>query len=149
MLFVKWHMKNKTIILLSLLCTCITSLRAQQDQVRKYLDKAIELIDQRDYENGVVICTYAIKADSTLSDAFYLRGLCFNKIGNQQAALRDLDFSLKLNPAQSEVFLLRSKVHQSLGNIKQSLSDINKARSLDPVGTTVHFARRFFKSILP
>lgn len=124
-------------------------LMAQQDQTVRYLNKAVELIDRQDYETAAVMCTYAIKADSTISDSFYLRGLCFNKIGNQTAALRDLDLAIKLNPKVSEAFLLRSKVHQSLGNVKLSMSDLNKAKNLDPVGTTIYLARKFFSSILP
>lgn len=139
------------VLLLSFLLVMLgsVSLKAQQDQTVRYLNKAVELIDQLDYETAAVMCTYAIKSDSSFSDSFYLRGLCFNKIGNQSAALRDLDYAIRLNPKISEAFLLRSKVHQSLGNLKLSVSDLNKAKNLDPVGTTVYLARKFFSSILP
>ncbi|MDD2965220.1 MAG: hypothetical protein PHU33_14825 [Bacteroidales bacterium] len=142
-------MKLRVVILFLLVFVSAVVAHAQQDQTSKYLDKALQFIEKKEFETALVMCTYAVKSDSASCEAFYTRALCFNKMGNQAAALRDVDHALSLNSRLPEAYLLRSRVNQSLGNIRQSVADLNKARSLDPVGTTVHLARRFFRSILP
>lgn len=142
-------MKVRNFFLLWLVFAGILAAQGQAVQTDKYLDKAHDLIAENDYETALVMCTYAVKSDSASCEAFYTRALCFNKMGNQAAALRDVDHAIRLNSRIPEAYLLRSRVNQSLGNLRQSVADLNKARSLDPVGTTVYLARRFFRSILP
>ena len=120
------------------------SLMAQRDQTGAYIAKALNRMDDQKYLDATLICSYAIKQDSSNADIWYVRALGYYNLGNNKAAYSDLTESLKRNSRNENAWLLRSQINRKFGNVKEALNDFNEARKLNPGAAFAFFARKTF-----
>jgi tetratricopeptide (TPR) repeat protein len=59
----------------------------------------INFVYKLDYNQGIKHFTDAIGSDPKYTEAFYMRGLCYEKLGNIPAAEGDFKMALQFNPA--------------------------------------------------
>lgn len=64
------------------------------------------------------------------ADALYYRALCYDKLNQNEKALRDLNAAIKKAPARSEYYTARAKVFRRLGCEKQSKLDDKQSHLL-------------------
>jgi tetratricopeptide (TPR) repeat protein len=133
--------KTKILTLLFFMGLFSMSLMAQRDQSVAYLSKALNRMDEQKYLDATLICSYAIKQDSSNAEIWYVRALGFYNLGNSKAAYADLTQSLKRNSRNENAWLLRSQINRKFGNMKEALSDFNEARKLNPGAAFAFFAR--------
>jgi tetratricopeptide (TPR) repeat protein len=59
-----------------------------------------------------------------LTRAYTLRARCYNLLGNNEQAIRDLDKAIELSPADGDIYYLRSFMHEIMGHAQLSVADL-------------------------
>ena len=111
--------------------------------------QALQAIENEQYIESVIYCTYAIKTDSIHVDAWYLRSYSYYYGGNAAKALSDINTALALNSQNARFWLLRAQINYALKNFGDAWRDFRKARKLDPKLSIFFVTNSLFSPILP
>ncbi|MBC7967625.1 MAG: tetratricopeptide repeat protein, partial [Fuerstia sp.] len=73
-----------------------------------------------------------ISRDRTNATAWMQRGLCYNRSGDTDRALADLNIACRLQPDNFQPWLERGRILRSLNRLDDAISDLSKAVELAP-----------------
>lgn len=119
------------------------------NQMAYYIRQAARAIEEQQFVESVIFCTYAIRADSLHADAWYLRGYSYHCCGSPTKALSDINTAISLNSENAGYWLLRAKINYALNNFMEAWRDFRRARKLDPLMSTLAITGSIFSPILP
>ncbi|KAH3756642.1 DnaJ subfamily C protein [Pelomyxa schiedti] len=83
----------------------------------------------RAYSDALALDPDCISINSVL---YANRAQAYSKIGNNEAALSDLDSALSLDPNYLKAYLRRAAVHTELEHFQDAVYDLEKAKQMDP-----------------
>jgi len=113
----------------------------------EYLEKAIILQKENDLETSLLMCSKAIEADTSLTNAYFLRGYVNYLLENYKDAISDFTTAVNQKPDYFDAIYYRGKARQANGDFIGAMRDYNQSRELNPVQTTFMIARGLFTSI--
>jgi serine/threonine protein kinase/Tfp pilus assembly protein PilF len=114
---------------------------------KKAVDFKVQAVNHqkdRHFTEAIAAFNRAIEFDPELSDAFYLRGLCYLKIGNFIPGILDFSRALELDPSYADQFY--NKVYQVnyVVDLKRVMDELHKIVEERPNVSYVIFLRGFF-----
>jgi tetratricopeptide (TPR) repeat protein len=68
-----------------------------------------------------------VRSNNESADAYYYRGLCFEKMKHYTEALNDLNAAIKIAPKRPKYYEARSRTLKATGKTKLALSDVKQA----------------------
>jgi tetratricopeptide (TPR) repeat protein len=83
----------------------------------------------------------AIRLDPKNELAYYNRGLAYNKKGEHDRAIADLDEAIRLNPQDAEPYVGRGEAYASKDELDRAIADLDEAIRLNPKFATAYNAR--------
>lgn len=101
------------------------ALEKDPEHARTYAGLALAVCDEHDRENFypgglsdsiLRLTRFALTYDENLGEAYYVRGLCYLKLGEVEKALNNLNRALVINPVDFRAYRLRSYVYIHLLN---------------------------------
>ena len=122
---------------------------AETNQMGYYIRQAARAIEEQQFVESVIFCTYAIKTDSLHADAWYLRSYSYYCCGTPAKALSDIKTAISLNSENAAYWLLRAKINYALHHFIEAWRDFRRARQLDPLMSTLTITGSIFSPILP
>jgi tetratricopeptide (TPR) repeat protein len=84
----------------------------------------------QDYAEALQDASQAIRLDSSLFEAHFVRAAAYQATRRVRDALDDLNEAIRLRPESGEAYALRSVVRRNLGDVDGAKSDADKAREL-------------------
>jgi tetratricopeptide (TPR) repeat protein len=106
-----------------------------------YYNQARNQISQEQYSDAIKTLNELIRADSKMSEAWFLRGLAKYSLNDMHGALADFSQAIQHNPVSSQAFLYRGIVLGRLSKYSQALSDFEMAIDLRPNWVDGYFSR--------
>jgi tetratricopeptide (TPR) repeat protein len=104
----------------------------------RYLDRVIEMGDGPG----------RVTVSGAPSDAYKIRGMAYNGLGQYQRALSDLNQAVRLAPEDIEAYLNRGVSFFNSGDHLRAMADFNSAAALDPSNAIPLVFRGVARSIL-
>lgn len=97
---------------------------------------AVELFEQGfssgDSAERIRLFTEAIRLNPDYPDAFMIRALARQHIGDLKGALEDYNEAVRLTPGSAEAFDFRGITRAALGDLNGAMDDFNEAIRIDP-----------------
>lgn len=121
---------------------------SNESQIGYYIKQAARAIEEEQFIESIIFCSYAIKEDSLHADAWYLRGYGYYCCGTPAKALTDIKTAININGENASYWLLKAKINYAMHNYWEALRDFRVARKLDPLMTTLTLTS-IFSPILP
>jgi len=85
-----------------------------------------------DYYKAILDYNVVIKLNPNYNPkAFWRRGVCFDRIGSTEAAIKDFTNCLRLMPRYGRVYFLRAQAYAKLGDIENAKKDLRSAVECD------------------
>jgi tetratricopeptide (TPR) repeat protein len=98
-------------------------------------NRALKLLQERDYAGAVTAFSKAIESDPGNPDAFNNRGVAYTNQKNYEAALADFTRSLELGPSAA-AYSNRAGIYFDQKKIEAALADFSEAVKLKPSAET-------------
>lgn len=136
----------RIVIIVFFLLLMTGSLQAQNTAV-EYINKAIYLQKEKDFETSVLACDKAIELEPGLADAWFLRGYNNYLLEKYKEAVTDFTIAIELKPDYVDAIYYRARAKQANGNYLGALKDYNQSREVDGLQTTIVIARSLFGSV--
>lgn len=95
-----------------------------------------------DPEKYLALAQEIVRTDPDNAQGYYCRYQAYDRLGNSELALADLNRVLTLQP-HSVVYDARARVLCALGRYRDALDDYNRAEALDPEGWRGAFGHLF------
>lgn len=115
--------------------TLMDDIIAKNDEVpylyRAYGIRGLQKINNGNIPDGINDFTKAIEIYPADGKTYVNRALAYSRIGNNAAAVTDLDTAAIRNPKQPEIFSYRSIILYQIGKQDQAWIDCNKCLELD------------------
>ena len=73
-----------------------------------------------------------LKSDADKANAYYLRGIAYNKKGEYDRAIADYNQAIKLNPDDATAYTNRGGAYNEKGEYDRAIADLNRAIELNP-----------------
>lgn len=131
--------KFKWIALLALLTINFTGLAQLNKQY--FYNLARNQIYQNQFTQSIQTLNTLIKVDSTIADAWFLRGLAKYNLNDFHGALADLTKAINHNPVFSQAYLYRGVVYNRFSRYNQALADFEIAIDLRPNSAEGYYSR--------
>ena len=93
------------------------------------------------YTQAIESFNLLARLDTTLYEAFLLRGIAKYNLGDFVGAQVDFDRSLRLNPNFTQAYHYRAITFSRMGKYEEALSDLKEAVGLRPSYTGLYFSR--------
>ncbi len=90
------------------------------------------LIDSKNHNEVIEVCTQIIQLDPNNAKVFYNRGNAYTGLKQFEKAIQDYNEAIKLNSEFAEAFNNRGNAYTSLKQFEKAIQDYNKAIELDP-----------------
>ncbi len=121
-------MKKVIILLWIFLVPLWVAAQSAQDY---YKAAMIKLVSNR-YEEAVSDFNRAIKADAKMIDAYFNRGIAYEKLGRLDDAVRDYTKVIKLDAGMNEAYINRGLLYRKQKKYALAIKDFDKAIELRP-----------------
>lgn len=135
------------IIFIFLLLVATVSCKEKQESVQDLVNKGVDLVDQKKFEEGIALYSKAIKQNPKVQLAYYNRGIAYTEIKEYNKAVADFDKILQLknnlvkmidsdfNPSAEgqgqvdygNVFYQRAVVKSYMDSLQSSFNDFQRA----------------------
>ena len=83
--------------------------------------------DSGKYEQAVGELSNAIHLNTTDLDAYFFRGLAYDKLGQHRRAIKDFDKIIELDAGNNFAYVNRGVVYGKLGRHRKAIQDLDKA----------------------
>jgi tetratricopeptide (TPR) repeat protein len=105
-------------------------LRGAQNEAAAHIQRAEEAYAAGDYNQAISEYTQAIVFQSDSAEAFFGRGLAYNRRRNYRQAISDLTRAIRLRPDYAAAYHHRGTAYGYVGEDRKSTMDLRKARNL-------------------
>ena len=114
-------------LMIALLSTAATANPAQ-----RAFDRGNESFGHGDYPAAIRHFSMALQLDPSMGDAWFLRSLVHNQMGNTAREIADLSECLRIAPNYAEAYGNRGAAYARLGRFSAALADLSFAVGLSP-----------------
>lgn len=133
---------NYKIFSLFIICfLAILSVANAQLNKQFFYNQARNYISQDQYTEAINSLNTLIKADSTIAEAWFLRGLAKYNLNDLHGAQADFSKAIRHNPVFSQAYLYRGVVLSRFSRFTQAQSDFDMAIDLRPNSPDGYFSR--------
>lgn len=122
-------MKIKTFIVLSLM---FFSGFAYSQTAKEYYSMGMIKMLEGDYTASIDGFTKAIKKDKNYVDAYFNRGICFEKLKKYQEAINDYSVVVKLKPSMYQAFNNRGLLYFRTDKYEKAVADFSTSIRINP-----------------
>jgi tetratricopeptide (TPR) repeat protein len=105
-------------------------LRGAQNEAAAHIQRAEEAYAAGDYNQAISEYTQAIVFQPDSAEAFFGRGLAYNRRRNYRQAISDLTRAIRLRPDYAAAYHHRGTAYGYVGEDRKSTMDLRKARNL-------------------
>ncbi len=99
----------------------LTNLSDSQIISKAYCSKAVELANQGKFNDALKNCNISLNLDSNEIKAHYVKGFCYNKLGDYNEANKYFNDALKLNP-QVDIYFSKASNHEDMLENEKAIS---------------------------
>lgn len=100
------------------------------DTIENLLVEGMERGIRGNYQGAIHIFTEIIKIDPQEIEAYYNRGIAYEKLNENQKAIADFNAVTNLNPNYGEAYVSRSQIYLKLSQKEAAILDLERALSL-------------------
>ena len=100
------------------------------EYTQNLLNEQAKLAKTVDCLREIETCSQTIRSNPSHATAYYNRGLSYERLGEQEAAIGDYSEAIRLNPNYAEAYNSRGLAHTDLGNKKGAVNDLRTAAKL-------------------
>jgi Flp pilus assembly protein TadD len=100
------------------------------DQIENLLVDGMEKGIKGDYNGALAVFSRIISLDPQAIEAYYNRGIAYERIGRNRNAIADFNKVIDLNSNYAEAYLERGKIYLKLGQKQKAISDYQTALTL-------------------
>ncbi|KFF41250.1 MAG: tetratricopeptide repeat protein [Candidatus Atelocyanobacterium thalassa isolate SIO64986] len=94
------------------------------------LIKGMEKGIQGDYQKAIIDFTKVIRLSPYDIEAYYNRGIAYEKINYNISAIADFDKAIRLNSNMVDIYIARANVSYKLGHLREAITDLKTAKIL-------------------
>ncbi len=125
------NVKTISLFFFFILATCNFTSKAQFNKPYFFF-RGEELISKGNYKEAIPVLNTLIGADSTIHEAWFLRGVARYYQGDLPGAQNDFNKCLSLNPLFSQAYQYNAMLYQQTGQNDEAIESIRKAIELRP-----------------
>lgn len=162
----KRYNKIKLIYIILVVLFALTNSCLNGNKAERYMDKGIELLEKKDFEESIKYLEYSIlilnkdlnklkekklpseelkekirQKEYTLAKSFYYRGKAYKQKGNNEEAIKDFSVSVSLRNDFADAYVERGISFYELGFSKKALENLSIAIDLSPENSTFYYNR--------
>src|SRR5687767_11347963 len=104
----------------------------QRAAVDPLIDEAAQHLERGAWDAAIRASSTAMQRDPFRAAAYVYRGLAYDQLGDQEAAIRDFDRAWSLNPRSAEMFNAKGWLPYRPGSLIAAIDHYNIAIHLDP-----------------
>jgi tetratricopeptide (TPR) repeat protein len=102
------------------------------DSAEEAITKAKEAMGKYQFEDAILLLTEAIRLDSKNTDAYYNRGLAYERSVKYKEAIEDYSTAIRLDPKLPKIFLARGQAYFSQRQLEKAIADFSEVIRLEP-----------------
>lgn len=101
-----------------------------QEQNNRLMNEQAKIAKTVDALRDIETCTQSIRINPVSANAFFNRGLSYQRLGDRQVAIEDFTEAIKLNSSYAEAYQNRGLAYADLGDKKAAVKDLREAARL-------------------
>ncbi len=101
-----------------------------QEQSNKLMNEQAKIARTVDALREIETCTQSIRINPISANAFFNRGLSYQRLGDKEAAIGDYTEAIRVNPNYAEAYQSRGLAYADLGDKKAAMKDLREAARL-------------------
>lgn len=101
-----------------------------QEQSNKLMNEQAKIAKTVDALREIETCTQSIRINPISANAFFNRGLSYQRLGDKEAAIGDYTEAIRVNPNYAEAYQSRGLACADLGDKKAAMKDLREAARL-------------------
>ncbi|MBE9020619.1 hypothetical protein C7Y66_09095 [Chroococcidiopsis sp. CCALA 051] len=101
-----------------------------QEQNSRLMNEQAKIARTVDALRDIETCTQSLRINPISANAFFNRGLSYQRLGDREAAVGDFTEAIRVNPQYAEAFQSRGLAHADLGDKKAAVRDLREAARL-------------------
>lgn len=108
-------------------------IRSEEKLIPALLGRSRLLALALDYDNALKDLNRIIESENPEgeAEAYYLRGVIFDKKGNARSAMSDLSTAIRLDPSNASAYIRRARLFEIKGQMELAQADRDLARAID------------------
>jgi tetratricopeptide (TPR) repeat protein len=126
----------------------ILSIQVQAQSAKELTQKAMDLMEKREFMEAILNLNKAVEADAKYSQAYYVRGNIKANFEDFHGAMKDYNTSLDINPKHADAFFARGNVKMKLQDYYGAISDFSSAIVINENYVEAYFNRGRAKQYL-
>lgn len=127
---------------------CLLSLYGQAQSAKELTQRAMDLMEKREFMEAILNLNKAIEADAKYSQAYYVRANIKTNFEDYHGAMKDYNTSLDINPKHADAFFARGNVKMKLQDFYGAISDFTSAITINENYVEAYFNRGRAKQYL-
>jgi tetratricopeptide (TPR) repeat protein len=101
-----------------------------QEQNSRLMNEQAKIARTVDALRDIETCTQSLRINPISANAFFNRGLSYQRLGDREAAIGDYTEAIRVNPQYAEAYQSRGLAHADLGDKKSAVRDLREAARL-------------------
>ena len=101
-----------------------------QEQSNKLMNEQAKIARTVDALREIETCTQSIRINPISANAFFNRGLSYQRLGDLEAAIGDYTEAIRVNPSYAEAYQSRGLTYADLGDKQSAVKDLREAARL-------------------
>ena len=101
-----------------------------QEQSNKLMNEQAKIARTVDALREIETCTQSIRINPISANAFFNRGLSYQRLGDKEAAIGDYTEAIRVNSNYAEAYQSRGLAYADLGDKKAAMKDLREAARL-------------------
>ncbi len=98
--------------------------------LNKILIQGMEKGIQGDYQKAIINFTKVIHLSPHEVEAYYNRGIAYEKINHNISAVADFNKAIELNSNMVDIYIARANLSYKLGHLREAITDLKTAKML-------------------
>jgi tetratricopeptide (TPR) repeat protein len=137
----RWLVGGLALLLLAGVAMALHRRLPQTVLAQNSIQQGLNLSEKQNHQEAIAAFSRAIQTNANNSEAFYQRGLVYQRLGKNQEAMADVTQVIQLDPNHAKAHLLRGNLRFQLGDDQGALDDYNRAIYLDPKQAAAYLNR--------
>lgn len=124
------------------------SVGANAQSAKELTQRAMDLMEKRDFMEAILNLNKAIEADGKYSQAYYVRGNIKATFEDFHGAMKDYNTAVEINPKHADAFFARGNVKMKLQDYYGAIADFTSAITINENYVEAYFNRGRAKQYL-
>jgi tetratricopeptide (TPR) repeat protein len=117
-----------------------------EDDPAYHLDEGARLFAEQEYESAIESLTRAIELDAELAEAYSLRGVVYESMGDYESAIADYEQAMELDPGEGNYVGQLALLYWTQGDLEMALDFADQSIELDPENETFYNNRALIRA---